>query len=94
MIAAENLTLLTDLYQLTMAQAYFREQRLGEATFSLFIRTYPPNRGYFVASGLEDVLDYLESLHFNQAGLEFLASQKLLSDDFCTTSPIFVSPAM
>ena len=82
MIAAENLTLLTDLYQLTMAQAYFREQRLGEATFSLFIRTYPPNRGYFVASGLQDVLDYLESLHFDQPGLEFLASQKLLSDDF------------
>ncbi len=82
MIAAENLTLLTDLYQLTMAQAYFREQRLGEATFSLFIRTYPPNRGYFVAAGLQDVLDYLESLHFDQAGLEFLASQKLFSDDF------------
>jgi nicotinate phosphoribosyltransferase len=82
MIPAENLTLLTDLYQLTMAQAYFREQRLGEATFSLFIRTYPPNRGYFVAAGLQDVLDYLESLHFDEAGLEFLASQKLFSDDF------------
>jgi nicotinate phosphoribosyltransferase len=82
MIAAENLTLLTDLYQLTMAQAYFREQRLGEATFSLFIRTYPPNRGYFVAAGLQEVLDYLESLHFDEAGLEYLASQKLFSDDF------------
>ena len=82
MIPAENLTLLTDLYQLTMAQAYFREQQLGEATFSLFIRTYPPNRGYFVAAGLQDVLDYLESLHFDEAGLEFLASQKLFSDDF------------
>ena len=82
MIAAENLTLLTDLYQLTMAQAYFREQRLAEATFSLFVRTYPQNRGYFVAAGLQDVLDYLESLHFDAAGLEFLASQKLFSDDF------------
>ena len=50
---AENLTLLTDLYQLTMAQAYFREQQLGEATFSLFIRSYPPNRGYFVVGGID-----------------------------------------
>ena len=82
MIPAENLTLLTDLYQVTMAQAYFREQRLGEATFSLFIRTYPPNRGYFIAAGLQDVLDYLENLHFDQAELEFLACQKLFSDDF------------
>ena len=82
MISAENLTLLTDLYQLTMAQAYFREQRLGEATFSLFVRTYPPNRGYFVATGLQDVLDYLETFHFDQAGLDYLASRKLFSDDF------------
>ncbi len=82
MIPAENLTLLTDLYQLTMAQAYFREQRLGEATFSLFVRTYPPNRGYFVAAGLQDVLDYLETFHFDQAGLDYLASRKLFSDDF------------
>jgi nicotinate phosphoribosyltransferase len=82
MIAAENLTLLTDLYQLTMAQAYFRQQRLGEATFSLFIRTYPPNRGYFVAAGLQDVLDYLQRLHFDESQLEFLGSQKLFSNDF------------
>ena len=82
MIPDENLTLLTDLYQLTMAQAYFREQRLGEATFSLFVRTYPPNRGYFVAAGLQDVLEYLETFHFDQAGLDYLASRKLFSDDF------------
>ena len=82
MIAAENLTLLTDLYQLTMAQAYFREQQMGEATFSLFIRSYPPNRGYFVAAGLQDVEDYLESLHFDQPELDYLASLSLFSDDF------------
>src|SRR4026208_1775912 len=82
MIPAENLTLLTDLYQLTMAQAYFREQRLGEAPFSLCVRTYPPNRGYFVAAGLQDVLEYLETFHFDQAGLDYLASRKLFSDDF------------
>jgi nicotinate phosphoribosyltransferase len=78
----ENLTLLTDLYQLTMAQAYFREQRLGAATFSLFIRSYPPRRGYFVAAGLHDVLDYLENLSFDNAALDYLAAQGFFTDDF------------
>ena len=79
---AENLTLLTDLYQLTMAQSYFREQQLGEATFSLFIRSYPPNRGYFVSAGLCDVLDYLENFAFDPAAIEYLARQKQFSDEF------------
>jgi nicotinate phosphoribosyltransferase len=78
----ENLTLLTDLYQLTMAQGYFREQRIGAATFSLFIRSYPPNRGYFVSAGLQDVLDYLANLSFDNAALDYLATQKLFTDDF------------
>ena len=82
MPAQSNLTLLTDLYQLTMAQAYFREQRMGTATFSLFIRSYPTNRGYFVSAGLRDVLDYLESFAFDTGALDYLAAQKLFSEDF------------
>ena len=82
MASQENLTLLTDLYQLTMAQGYFREQRLGEATFSLFIRNYPPNRGYFVSAGLQDVLDYLQNFSFDNAALDYLAAQHLFTDDF------------
>jgi nicotinate phosphoribosyltransferase len=78
----ENLTLLTDLYQLTMAQAYFREQQMGQATFSLFIRSYPPGRGYFVSAGLRDVLEYLETFSFEPQDLDYLAAQKLFSDDF------------
>jgi len=82
MNAGENQTLLTDLYQLTMAQAYFREQRAASATFSLFIRSYPPERGYFVSAGLQDVLDYLESLCFDSAAIDFLDSRRLFSPDF------------
>ena len=81
-MAPENLTLLTDLYQLTMAQAYFREQQMGEATFSLFIRSYPLNRGYFVSAGLTDVIEYLEDFAFDAKALDYLAAQKLFSDDF------------
>lgn len=82
MAAGENLTLLTDLYQLTMAQAYFRAERMAPATFSLFIRNHPPERGYLIAAGLEDVLDYLEGFSFDTAALDFLASKGIFSDDF------------
>src|SRR5258706_5543902 len=82
MLARQNHTLLTDLYQLTMAQAYFREQHVATATFSLFIRSYPANRGYFVAAGLHDVLDYLQDFAFDNDSLDYLAEQKLFSDDF------------
>jgi nicotinate phosphoribosyltransferase len=82
MSSADNLALLTDLYQLTMAQAYFREQRMGNATFSLFIRSYPSNRGYFAAAGLKNVLDYLGSFAFDATALDYLAAQKLFSEDF------------
>ncbi len=82
MALEENLALLTDLYQLTMGQAYFREGRMGRATFSLFIRSYPPNRGYFVCAGLQDVLDFLQSFSFSAAALDYLAAQKLFSEAF------------
>ena len=70
----EDLGLFTDLYELTMAQAYFREGMFAPATFSLFIREYPPNRSYFVASGLEDVLTYLENWSLSQQDIAYLQS--------------------
>jgi nicotinate phosphoribosyltransferase len=74
--------LLTDLYQLTMAQGYFQSRRFSPATFSLFIRSYPPNRGYFVAAGLEDVLNYLAEFSFDPEDLDYLHSTRLFADDF------------
>ncbi len=78
----QNLTLLTDLYQLTMAQTYFTERRLAEATFSLFVRSYPPHRSYFVSAGLNDVLDFLEDFAFSPDDIDYLAEQNLFSRDF------------
>jgi len=68
----EDLGLFTDLYELTMAQSYFREGMFGPATFSLFIRAYPPNRSYFVAAGLEDVLTYLENWSLSREDIDYL----------------------
>lgn len=74
--------LLTDLYELTMAQSYYFEGMGSDAVFSLFIREYPPNRGYFVNAGLEDVLFYLENLSFSQNDLDYLDSTGLFRADF------------
>jgi nicotinate phosphoribosyltransferase len=78
----ENLALLTDLYQLTMAQAYFQSQRLAPATFSLFIRSYPPNRSYLVAAGLRDILEFLERFKIDAADIDYLRSLRMFTDDF------------
>lgn len=78
----QNLELLADLYEFTMAEAYFRSGMFAPATFSLFIRDYPPNRGYFVSAGLDDALEFLEQVHYSQDDLDYLASTGLFSEDF------------
>lgn len=66
--------LLTDLYELTMAAAFHAEGIGGRASFSLFTRRLPPGRGFLVAAGLEDALEYLRSFRFDDSGLGYLAS--------------------
>ncbi len=77
-----NLTLLTDLYQLTMGQGYFNEGRHEQlAAFDVFFR---PNKliTYSVAAGMEQVLDYLENLHFSEEDLAYLRSLGIFSEEF------------
>lgn len=76
--------LLTDLYELTMAQSYFQEGMDAPATFSLFTRKFPENRAYLVCAGLEDVLRYLEDLRFSSEGIDFLHTTGFFSDAFLT----------
>ncbi len=64
--------LLTDLYQLTMVQAYVEHEMMDRAVFEFFIRRLPAQRGFLMAAGLEQVLDFLEQLHVSQAELEWL----------------------
>ena len=66
--------LLADLYQFTVAQAYFDLGMFVPATFSLFIRGYPNNRGYFVSAGLEDVRDFLTSWNVSDQTIDYLNS--------------------
>ena len=77
-----GLALFTDLYQLTMLQAYFEERMTERAVFSLFVRRLPPRRNFLIACGLDPVLDYLESLRFTQQDLTYLDSLEIFSDRF------------
>ncbi|MFP2962799.1 nicotinate phosphoribosyltransferase [Myxococcus sp. 1LA] len=76
----EDTALLTDLYQLTMTEAYLEEGMWDEAVFSLFARRLPPRRNYLLAAGLEDALRYLEHLRFGAEALDWLAAQGRFSD--------------
>jgi len=64
--------LVTDLYELNMAASYLRRAMTDRATFSLFVRTLPPDRGFLVAAGVDDCLDYLEDFRFEDEDLEWL----------------------
>ena len=74
--------LLTDLYQLTMAQAYFREGMSDTAVFELFVRRLPPTRRFLLAAGLERALEFIGAFHFTAAELEFLAAQGSFAQPF------------
>jgi nicotinate phosphoribosyltransferase len=74
--------LFTDLYELTMLQAYFNEGMEEEAVFDLFIRGLPPQRNFLVAAGLEQVLRYLEDMSFSAESLDYLETLNLFTGDF------------
>jgi len=64
--------LMVDLYELTMAAAYFEHHLESRATFELFVRQLPPERSFLVAAGIDAALDYLENLHFSDEEVRFL----------------------
>jgi nicotinate phosphoribosyltransferase len=70
----EKSSLLTDLYQLTMIAAYFENEFNPQASFELFIRKMPENRGYLIFAGLEPALEYLAGLHFSSEEINYLKS--------------------
>ena len=82
MLTPQPSVLLTDLYQLTMLQAYLEQGMERTAVFEFFVRKLPANRGFLMAAGLAQVLDYLESLHFEPWELEWLAGKGLFSKRF------------
>ncbi len=79
-VTPETLPAFTDLYELTMLQGYVRQDHTPRATFDLFVRSLPPDRGYLVAAGLEQALAYVESLTFTERVLGYLAEEGFHAD--------------
>ena len=78
-----NLTLLTDLYQLTMMNGYFNENTHEETMiFDVFFRQNPSRGGYTVVCGINEVIDYIENLHFEEEDIAYLRSLNTFDDAF------------
>ncbi len=77
-----NLTLLTDLYELTMMQGYFKDNNHHTVVFDAFYRNNPSDGGYAVCAGVEQVIDYIENLHFDADDISYLRGLGIFDDDF------------
>lgn len=78
-----NLTMLTDLYQLTMMNGYFRKNIHEDIlVFDLFFRKNPSNGGYTIICGIEQVIDYIQTLEFRKEDIDYLRSLNLFEEDF------------
>ena len=78
-----NLTMLCDFYELTMSQGYFAtgyKDRI--AYFDLFFRRCPDGGGFAIAAGLEQIVQYIEDLHFSEEDIEYLRGRNLFSEEF------------
>lgn len=82
-MSQRNLTLLTDLYELTMMQGYFKEKDANETViFDAFYRSNPSGNGYAISAGLEQVIEYINELSFNEDDVDYLRSIGLFEEDF------------
>lgn len=77
-----NLTLLTDLYELTMMQGYYKTKNNNRVVFDAFFRENPFKGGYSIMAGLEQVIDYVKNLRFDEEDIEYLRSLHIFEEDF------------
>jgi len=78
-----NLTMLTDFYELTMANGYFESGMADDiAYFDMFFRKVPDEGGYAIMAGVEQLVDYLKGLEFTDEDIEFLRSKQMFCEDF------------
>lgn len=77
-----NLTLLTDFYELTMMQGYFKNNTNDTVVFDVFYRTNPSGSGYAICCGLEQVISYIKNLNFSYEDIVYLRSLEIFDEDF------------
>ena len=82
-MSERNLTLLTDFYELTMMQGYFKEKDANETViFDAFYRNNPVGSGYSICAGLDQVIDYVKNLHFDEDDVDYLRTTGMFEEDF------------
>ena len=79
---ATNLTLLTDLYELTMMQGYFKNPTNQTVIFDMFYRTNPCGGSFAITAGLEQMIEYIENLHFTEEDIDYLRGLHIFQEDF------------
>ncbi len=80
---ARNLTMVMDLYEMTMANGYFQhEDQSTKVVFDVFYRKNPDGAGFAIFAGLNEIVDYIEDLHFSKEDIEYFRSLNLFSDEF------------
>ena len=78
-----NLTLLTDFYEITMANGYFESGCSDQiACFDMFFRKNPDNAGFSIFAGLEQIIEYIKNLKFEDDDIEYLRSKNMFSEKF------------
>ncbi len=78
-----NLAMLFDFYEMTMANGYFRKGMKDDITyFDIFFRRVPDGGGFAIAAGLQQLVEYIEDLHFNEEDIEYLRAKGLFQEDF------------
>ena len=77
-MSAQNLTLLTDLYELTMMQGYFETQENETVVFDVFFRENPNKSGYSVMAGLEQVIEYIKNLNFSYEDVDSISAETFM----------------
>ena len=78
-----NLTMVMDLYELTMANGYFADKDNSQrVAFDVFYRRNPDQGGFAIFAGLEQIIEYIENLHFDTEDIDYLRSLNLFGEDF------------
>lgn len=78
-----NLTMLTDFYEITMANGYFQSGMAEDiAYFDMFFRRVPDGGGYAIMAGLEQLIEYLRNLTFTEKDIEYLRSKDMFCEEF------------
>ena len=83
MLNTYNLTMLTDFYEITMANGYFNSDiRDSEACFDVFFRRVPDGGGFAIMAGLEQIIRYMDNLKFTDEDIDYLRTKNCFTEDF------------